>query len=350
MARTFSTAPRSTLGYYERRRSLRAGSSSVFTALGGHETGLTKGLAAVLADEKQVLAELLQFPDVAALLQEKLDEILRFADSVSVQAEELQSDGKRRDIVVRFYGLRGHICTLIIEAKAEKVASTARSSAALLAQVQSYIAGVSDFDEPGDYTVGITLTRVRSLAQSPSSATVTWSDLMQICLMQKAGPGNDYGRHLLRTSSLRYYEIEVYSVPAGETLPLIWNFGLHAEPQRRRPRAALYLAPRAPNGGRCAELYRIQNTFDLDLDQRTSELARLRQDDANLASKVGSYLTARRASWNNERGVLRFYELQIPGVKLTHEPRPPVNTRGAFVNYKLADYLDPANVVLPALP
>lgn len=349
MTGRFKSAPRTTLGFYERRYHPYSGRASVFTALGGQETGLTKGLAAVLASDPLALAALIQLPAIIALLgAANVRTLLEETLTVSVQAEELQANGLRRDVVVRFFTAHGHEMTLMIEAKAQKSASNARSSASLFSQLQAYLAGSSAFDSPGDQRVGVTLTRVRSLASGSDLASITWTDLVQICLAQGTGAARDFGEHLLRTSGLRYYEIEVYSVPAGDSIALIWQFGLHAEPADRHPRAALYLAPREAAGGRIRELYRIRNFFDLDLDQQLSELARLQQADPNLAQRVRTYLQARRAIWPAEAGVIRFYDLETPGIPLAHAPRPRRNPRGAVTFWTIAHLLDASRGLLPS--
>ena len=179
---------------------------------------------------------------------------------------------------------------------------------------------------------------------------MTWSQLAELLNGQ---PGDllarQFRHHVLMSSGLRYYDVEVLSVPAGDTLAHVDQFRVHAHPGDRKSHVALYLAPRAAGGGEVAYLYRIEAVFDLDLRQRDVQIARLRQDDPGLASRVSDYLDARAGEYPEETGVLRIYALAEKAVPLPHKPKPKRNPRGAVLQWRLADFLDPGEPHLPVL-
>lgn len=322
----------------------------MFTALGRDETGLTRGLAAVLAAHPETALALLDSPDIRRVLVASGVRNRVRPSSLSVDAEEIQPDRRRRDVVVRAFRAGEPTVTLIVEAKGVSLDLAGRSVAALRQQLDAYLETRSDADADGDVKVGLALTTVRNLGGDDRVATMTWSELAELLHGESRHLlARQFRDHVLMSSGLRHYDVEVLSVPAGVTLAYVDAFRVHAHPADRKSHVALYLAPRAAGGGEVSYLYGIETVFDLDLRQRDVQVARLRQDDPHLADRVEKYLDARAGEYPDEVGetVLRVYALAEKAIPLPHKPKPKRNQPGTILKWRLADFLDPA---LPHLP
>jgi len=263
-------------------------------------------------------------------------------NSLAVDSEEPQNDKSRRDIVLRAYAVSGHVVSAIIEAKHPSRTGGPIRASALNDQLNGYLNGRSGADCVDDKKVGVALTRMRNLAVSDQIAFLTWTDIMDVLgehpdllLAQQ------FRDHLLMSSKMRYFDVEVLSVPAAETINSIQEFRIHAHPADRTDRNALYLAPRR-GGSYVDALYSIASVFDFELGQRDVQLMRLREDpDSGLADRVAAYLDARAKAFGDEGDIiLRMYNLEEKTILLSHRPRAMRGVQGDVINWRLSDFLD----------
>ena len=343
---------RSSLNYYRSRHlGLDQRSQSIFTALGRRELQLTKGLAAVLADMPSLaIALVAETPLFNAAASVGADlETLYSATDLTVDSEERQvaGTGSRRDLVLRFLRDGRRLLSVIIEAKHTDL----KANVSVLDQLAGYVEAQGKLDLPADRKVGLALTKAQLVPTKLELASITWTRLTEILAASGSPMANQFAVHVRKSMSLQHFEVEVYSVPAGDSAQSIEEHYLHAFPQKYGAPVCLFLAPRLAGGGEIPKLYRVLKVYDISDAQLKEQIARIEEEDAYAGTDVGKrmrgYFSDRLDGSVQLDEELRVFVLETKPIVLGHRPRPKRNNPFKTGRWSLADLLDASTSVLP---
>lgn len=343
---------KSSLNYYRSRHlGLDQTSQSIFTALGRQELAMTKGLAAVLAEAPSLAFDLVsKTPLSKCVLKAGLElETLLSATDLTVDSEERQvaGGGPRRDLVLRFLRDGSRLLTVIVEAKHTDL----EANESVLEQLHRYVEANGQLDMPGDRKVGLALTKAELVPTKSNTASITWTRLTEVLSSSHSLMADQFAMHVRKSMSLQHFEVEVYSVPAGDSADSIEKHYLHAFPQKYGAPICLFLAPRLKGGGEIPKLYRVLRVYDVSDGQLREQIARIEQEDAAAGTDVGKrmrgYFADRLDGSVHLDEELRVFVLQTKPIVLNHKPRPKRNNTFKKKTWTLADLLDSSQSVLP---
>lgn len=124
-------------------------------------------------------------------------------------------------------------------------------------------------------------------------------------------------------------ETEVLSVAAASTYELTSNLQIYACPHTYKFRPFNYMTFRKKGGGEMEALYKVEDTFTLDLSNRNLEVY-VKSSYPSDSTRILNYIRGCFTEWELPyKGIYRFYLLD-PSTKidLPHLPRPKVNNTG----------------------
>jgi hypothetical protein len=211
--------------------------SSIFELMdGANETKQTKGLAYLLKSDTPLLWKFLSAPkiqDALKRLQGFDVTVLKTVDYIEIYAEMLAQGNcrLRRDITINFYKGNVMVLFLVIEAKSIRLDAATNIEEQLLQYFDS-----KHF--PDDYSIphlGITLTKWHEQLTTPKFISIRWLDLIDVLYehLKVAGGANslasEYYNFITKADKgMNYYEKEVLSIPAGDTIDCISRYNVHA--------------------------------------------------------------------------------------------------------------------------
>lgn len=326
--------------------------SSFFDLIDGdNETKQTKGLAYTFSKYPNLVFMFIKSVlSPAALSGLPLNEV----DYVQVDAEML-SEGHiiiRRDITLSFY--RGNVkCFVIImEAKSSKKGLVKDNDLTL--QLSSYLNPEYFPGEQGIPIIGITITKYRVIHPIETGfISISWNEIIKLLnnFMRSRKNQNidldiarEYADFLTGVKNgMNFYEVEVLSVAAGETLPLTMKHFIHACPHHRRGftyKTPIYITFRSASGGEMEFLYKIKEIVVLDPLSPNLDVV-LDGIEAEFAERIKRYIVDRSASkfgFEHKDEEYRFYNLDKHEViHLKHLPKPEVNNAGPRY-YTIAEF------------
>lgn len=268
--------------------------STVFDLISGNgETKQTKGLAFILSFYPDLVKHLLKLPAIGNRIKQvsESNSIPNKFSKIEVNAELLATSGKRADIVIRLDRGKIPFLVMIIEAKS---ISTATNIKTITKQLDTYLTQ-KEYPSLRIYPnrIGITLTKKRYLKQKHTS--ITWDDIISIL--------SDFNTHRSRIcqqylsfltgieKNMNYYEEEVISVPAGETMELVEQFKVYFcpdTPYYNYPKS-IYITFRKKR--EMKTLYRIQKEIILN-PHLPSEISAINESDleSNEKERVLGYI------------------------------------------------------------
>lgn len=326
--------------------------SSIFDLINGDkETKQTKGLAYVFSQYENFLFSFLEFKPVKDVLKKCLKSNLKIDEitSIEVSAERLTLDKRRADIVIKIDLKKKPLIALIIEAKSIKTNVNQQS---LLEQISNYLDD-KQFPELNNYQkIGIVLTKY---SQSiPNVVNIRWENIVNILLdfCKKLRPNeiiNQYLNFLTQIDkSMKYYEKEVLSIPAGKSLAMVQQHSIYVCPDTKsyNYKRPLFVTFRQANGGVMNRLYKIEDIFVLNPTNQ-NEVQALKDStySDSVKTRIMNYLTA--ANYNTPIDYdERFYILsETESIDLSSSPRPQRNN-AKFTYYTLKEILT-KQIVIP---
>lgn len=319
--------------------------SSIFDLIDGDkETKQTKGLAYVFSQYTDFLFSFLEFKPVKNGLKSSLQTNLKLDDitSIEVSAERLTSARKRADIVIKIDIKRNPLIAIIIEAKS---ISTNVNQQTLSSQILNYLDD-QQFPELTSYKkMGIVLTKYNQCI--PDIINISWENIVQLLFnFSDKRSSNEIVTQYLNfltqiDKSMKYYEKEVLSIPAGRSLSRVQEHNVYSCPDTKNYnyKRPLFVAFRQGNGGIMNKLYKIENIIIFNPTNQ-NEIQALQNSTypENIKKRILSYVTSVNFSIPIDHNI-RFYILsEDQNIDLSHNPKPPRNN-AKFTYYTLKEIL-----------
>jgi len=301
---------------------------------GDLEPQQTKGLGLLLS--KSDLALKLFFnllPD-----NEKVD--LKRINKIIVNCE-LKAEGYRADIILRLYSDNKPIKAYLIEAKS---ISKGANEEAAESQIEKYKESFGVLHEFSNNICIITLTKYKSFENNKNSVSITWNDIINAFHKsvndKKDDLLTDYFNYITNiNNSMKFYEKEVLSIPAGNSHNLVKNSFVYERPANYSSfQKPLFLAFRKSGGGEMECLYSIDEIIVLNFAKQYNEFINSKNDE-NVINKLKKYVEL--ANWetfpedDKQVFILSDKVINFP------EPYPRPEKNQAFTAYyELADMFD----------
>lgn len=324
---------------------------------GNYETKQTKGLAYLFS----------KFPILIKLFLKEISiqtglEISSFGDIDFAQVDaEMLSFGKeklRRDITLSLYQGNLKKLVIVIEAKSVYVGTLQND---ITQQLKSYIDPIN-FPQDGNVLIlGVTLTRYTVLHQFGSGfISLTWMEILNLIhklieVEKKSGTDITIAEEYIEFISgvgkgMKYYEVEVLSVAAGDTYGLTRSHYIHACPHHRKGysyKKPIYITFRSEGGGEMEFLYKIDNIVVLDPLSPSLDLI-LEGLNSDFVERIKGYIKDRRETklgFEYPGEEYRFYDLsQNDIIHLKHKPKPQKNNSGGWY-YSIAELVKGEKIV-----
>jgi hypothetical protein len=321
--------------------------ASIFDLISGNnEPKQTKGLACIFSKYKEFLTDFLNIEKVKSEIQLKVKDFsIKKIDSIEVSAEKFSITGDRADIVIKLMGKNNVLFAIIIEAKSIKTKVNQRD---LSNQIKNkYLEDNSFVDLLNVQKIGIVLTKYCQII--PEIICITWDEIIDLldnfCKRNKYTDNTliyQYFSFLTKIGgSMKFYEEEVVSIPAGGTMKLIEKHKVYTCPISHRNadlKKSLYMTFRDKNGGEMSTLYKLVDTIIFNPDD-SNEIDRLRESNINpdIIGQIEEYL--KEKDWQDNEDC-KFFIFSLDGnIELPKKPRPPRNNLGCWY-YKLKDLLE----------
>lgn len=285
---------------------------SVFDLIGHKEPDQTKGLGYLLSASHKAMRLFLSllFPN------EKNEVLSMLKKRCIVDCEMMQRTQKmqsvRADIVIRFYDKYTPYKAIVIEAKSVIGHINNLYATTQVAYYRKLFTSLSQFRN--EQVTLVTLTTAICLdSRFPHIKTLTWQDLRDVFTECKGDENTtikeiqlikEYARFINQIQgSMNYYDEEVLTIPAGDTIQYVRNpdcaiyeCPIRGQYKSRGERHPLYVAFRERgHNGRITDLYKIQDilSFDLDDEDAINVIAAMEQDGSpkypNIKSRIQYY-------------------------------------------------------------
>jgi len=290
------------------------------------------------------LFSFLEFKPVKDSIKKCLNSNIKYDDitSIEVSAERLTLDKRRADIVIKIDTKKKPLIALIIEAKTIKANVNQQS---LAAQISGYLDD-QKFPELSSYNkIGIVLTKY---SQSiPDVVNISWENIVNLLwdFCKKLNQNEiitQYLKFLTQIDkSMKYYEKEVLSIPAGKSLTMVQQHNIYVCPDTKNYnyKRPLFVTFRQANGGVMDKLYKIEDIIILNPTNQ-NEVQALKDSTYpdSIKTRISNYLTA--ANYNTPIDYdEKFYILsETESIDLNLNPRPQRNN-AKFTYYTLKEIL-----------
>ena len=326
---------------------------------GNKEPQQTKGLGFLLSKSPKALEIFLRllFPRVHI---KKLLDLRCVIDCEARQRLGYETNNsKRADIVIRFFEGLIPYRAIVIEAKGWDKKADEKSVTNQVIDYCDKFEILKDFK--GEITA-VTLTANPILSWEEKYVNVkriiniTWIELVNKFLYEK--PRNkfennlieDYCNYLLNIESdMKFYETEVLSIPAGNTIDLIEDnsIGIYECPNKQedenkkrdghpsQKKKALYLTFRAGNGGVSRVLYKVSDVVVMKFGD-TDAIEALGHIDKDYVRRVENY-KEKLPSLNIYTEKRVFFLDFDKSIKLPHPCKPETNPQSP-VKYELYEF------------
>lgn len=327
--------------------------SSLFDLISGDkETKQTKGLAYVLAKNQYFLDKLIKY--ITKKTAPELGSKIKKASAIIVEAERVLTDGKRADVLIRIKVEDKPFVAILIEAKSISVNHNVRDTES---QIINYLKNEKEKILKGYQCIGVLLTKYIKLSSNKNILTISWNQIINLCLEDKKIFNRDmilkqYILFLMNgEKSMKFYEEEILSIPAGKTIDLIKKYHIYVCPNSNdySYKDALFMAFRASGGGRMEKLYKVDETIILNLSDTLQELENF-DLDATIIKRIHGYVDEHLAIHEKDERIkvdeMRVYILsQHETIELPLNPRPE-KSNAKHTYYTLKEML--TMEVLPA--
>ncbi|MGI8669457.1 MAG: hypothetical protein ACR2J3_06340 [Aridibacter sp.] len=326
--------------------------SSIFDLIDGDkETKQTKGLAYLFFYNPQIVLELCKQKEIKDYLNKiygknnKLENITH----IEVIAEKLSASKKRADIVIKIIKNSVPFLVLIIEAKSIKVSVNKES---IEKQLLNYLDD-EEFPELKNYRkIAIILTKYKYYIGGLIS--ITWDSLIDI--LSEVSAKEDENSLTVQfinfitgiDKSMKYYEKEVLSIPAGKSLNKVEKYFIYECPDTKAYnfKKPLFITFRNSGGGEMSRLYKIEDIIILNPNERQN-LENLENSSLQVEIRERLLSFIEESAFEDDFSYdKKFYILSKSEIiELTQKPKPKRNNVN-FTYYKLSDILS-KEIVMP---
>ncbi len=305
---------------------------------GDKEPKQTKGLAAVLSQDRQLIQDFLQHPAIDAAIINSTKSKLNHQriTFIEVASEAPTQGGQYVDMVIKVDVNNTPFIALVIEAKSIGVRAHIRN---LANQINGYLLPGQISQISGYKAIGIVLTKHRIFI--PGVQNILWEEIVQLLIAacsraESPVTTQHYLTFLTGIDSMKYYEKDVLSVAAGATIGLVKVHKVYACPDtpRYNYKRTIFMAFRQRGGGVMTDLFRVVDVVTFN-PLNHGELTAFRNSNYNAALKqqILDYISAappagKPAAFANVSQ--RFYVLSHDTVPLPHNPHPARNNMGAW--------------------
>ncbi len=328
---------------------------------GKKEPQQTKGLGLLLSKSPKALELFLRliFPGKHI---KKLLELRCIVDCEATQKEESKTkSSKRADILIRFYDEHIPHCAIVVEAKGwDKTAQEEQ----VANQIINYCEKFMILKEFADKITAVTLTANHILSHQEEYKNVrgivniTWLQLLNT-FIEVTLPNNKFEEELIKNycdyllkikSDMKFYETEVWSIPAGQSIDKIKKFGIYECPNtdgyNKHQKRAMFFAFREGKGGQMDCLYKVSEVMIMRFDDEA--IAALENNNEDYAIRAKCYRDNSELDLTQEKWVL-FLDPK-KSIQLPYPCRPEQNPRGS-AGYSLYEFFTKPNdenvVILP---
>lgn len=311
--------------------------SSFFDLISGEkEPKQTKGLAYIFSQNPDVLEK---FIKLIIRRSRKDIKFPREISSIMIEVEPILTSGQRADIILKINVDKKPRLAIIIEAKS---IGESHNVEAVTRQVNSYIHIEKDGLLKGYNCIGVVLTKYLKPISELGLVAISWDELINKVLIEaEKKPSkavdttllNQYLKFLTKVNkSMKFYEKEVLSIPAGKTIDLIEKYNIYVCPDNRdySYKKSLFLSFRAKNGGEMKKLYKIEdilvfNIVDFENSQKNIDLS------LGVLERISNYISSYKEQFENNNDSfftdnMRFYILsENENIELSLKPKPEKN-------------------------
>jgi hypothetical protein len=313
--------------------------ATVFDLIGGDsELEQTKALAYLFYADNTLLFDFLNLDQVKNAVQEKTGEKLlaKNITAIGISAEQYTAHDKRADIVISLGEKAGPLLALIIEAKS--INRDHVNPGDLAQQMNNYL-GETRFPELRGYKkLGIALTKNPMIIDGVVS--VTWDHIINL-LVNHAGTYTGHfnaadlcGQYIFFLSriggAMKFYDEEVVSLPAGETIELIEEYQVYScrtGNKNDRFKRPLYITFRE-KGGFMPKLYKLETIITLNPTDPAA-LRGLKNSTADpdhikrIEGYIKDYPGQRRRPFEDKDRL--FFVFSTDTIDLPNKPKPAKN-------------------------
>lgn len=308
---------------------------------GDTEPKQTMALGFLLAKSEPCLKEFLKIIG----LKIKYNEYI-----VDCEAQKKQiGNNDRIDILIRFYFNNTPTQAIIVEAKS--IRANVKASVAIQQSV-GYTIGfgqLKDFSK--QHVTTVALTRDAFLNISSTTKTLSWSHLIS-CFHSISAKNktdneiiNNFVKYILNIKgTMKYYEEDVLSIPAGTSIKAVEQTGIYECPiSYRSHKKSLYVTFRKSGAskGEMSRLYKLEDIYELDINDAGAIQT---VDNAvpgffrriNLYKQIVSY----PATSHDKKQV---YVLDLNNTLQLPRPVRPIENNTSPVYYPLCDFFQQPN-------
>lgn len=335
---------------------------------GKKEPQQTKGLGLLLSKSPKALELFLRLVFPGQHIK-KLLELRCIVDCEAIQKEntstaaDVESEeakvkknakSKRADIVIRFYDGSTPHCAIVVEAKGwDKTAQEDQ----VTCQIINYCEKFKILREFTNKITAVTLTANRILSHQDkyeyvnSIVNITWLQLLDAFAEIKL-PNNKFEGELIKNycdyllkikSDMKFYEKEVLSIPAGQSIDKIENFGIYVCPNTKKynkhKKRAMFFAFRKGKGGEMNDLYKVSEVVIMRFDNEG--INALKSTNEDYAKRAEAYRDDSPEFDKTEEKWVLFLD-KDKSIKLPKPCRPEQNPQGV-VGYSLHEFFAEPN-------
>lgn len=313
--------------------------ATVFDLLSGDtEVKQTTAFAYLLSKDKKTLQDFLNLEEVKRILGKiKLEKF----EKIIVHSELISTSKKRADIVIQLYQNKKPKIALIIEAKSAKINS---SSKQIVNQISGYLKPTEFSELSGFEVFGCSLTKNDLIMHNPKITAISWSSIFEM-LNDKKGLAKEYLEFISNIKgTMKFYEKEVFSIPAGNSHKYQYNYPNIYECPNEGTRYTsmkkpLFMAFRK----RLGIMEKIFGVDDIIIMNPKTDYQSFMTNKAysdNIKKRVTDYCNDFWGEGKYDDNEKQFFILsQTNQIELQHKPRPKRNN--AFrAYYKLSELLN----------
>lgn len=323
--------------------------SSVFDMIDGdRETKQTKGLAYIFKEYPEFLHQFLKQDEIVQVLRlNNISISWNKISSIEINAEKISASKKRADILVKIDQNKKEFIAIIIEAKSIK---TAINTLKIKDQINNYLSD-DEFPELAKYIkIPVILTKYTEFLENVSS--ITWNKIINLlhdfANKNSSSLLDQYFTFITGVDkSMKFYEKEVLSIPAGKTFELVEKYSIYECPDQAayNYKKSLFITFRNTGGGVMNKLYKIEDIliFNPTIE---SELQRVREMDLSedIKNRLFGYISESGYGSDLDHDK-KFYILSTNEIiELKNQPHPKVNN-AKFSYYRLCDILTESEVI-----
>ncbi len=303
-------------------RTYNALNASVFDLLSGNnEVKQTIGLAYLLSKDKKTLLDFLNL--VPIIEKTSIDQ----CNKVIVHTELISKNGKRADIVIQLYKDNQPQTALLIEAKNAKINSSAKS---IINQISGYLKE-DEFPDLNDFNVvGCALTKNNLVMHEEKITAISWSSIFEM-LSKEKGLGKAYLEYISKIKgTMKFYEKEVFSIPAGNSYEYLYNYpNIYECPNQGKGytsmKKPLFLAFRRKLGI-MEKLFGVDEIIIMNPKTDYSSFMSNKAYSDDVKKRVTDYCNDRWGEGTYVDDEKQFFILsQTNQIELKHKPRPKRN-------------------------